>query len=109
MKHEKRNNYIASIYFEKNNIGLAYADISTGEFKICEFNENSLSKLNDTLIRVRPAEIICNSLMLDNLDSITAIKANVLPRFQSYLDYSFEQSNAVETIKKQLKITNIKM
>ena len=104
---ERRNNYIASIYFQKGNIGLAYADISTGEFKVCEFNENSLSKLNDTLIRVRPAEIICNNEMLNNIDAITATKANILPRFQSYLDYSFEQSNAIDTIKKQLNIVNI--
>src|SRR6187402_64830 len=29
---QKRNNYLASLYFEKNSIGIALLDISTGEF-----------------------------------------------------------------------------
>ena len=37
---EKSNNYIISLCKKDNSIGMAYSDISTGEFKISEFNEN---------------------------------------------------------------------
>ncbi len=104
---DKKNNYIVSVYLQKNIVGVAYADISTGEFKICEFTENAYGKLSDTLLRVRPAEIICNDEMFLNKDLVSATKSNTLPRFQSYLDYSFEATNAVNTIKKQLGITTI--
>lgn len=48
------NNYIVSIYFDKK-IGVAFTDISTGEFKVFETNTNNL--LND-LVKLNPAEIL---------------------------------------------------
>ncbi len=34
------NNYLASVFADKNNYGLAFLDISTGEFQISEFSES---------------------------------------------------------------------
>ncbi len=49
------NNYLVALYPEGNSVGLAYADVSTGEFCATEL---ALSDLKNELNRLRPAEII---------------------------------------------------
>ena len=49
------NNYICAIFEEKGKWGLAYADISTGEFKATQGN---LGVVQTELARIKPAEVI---------------------------------------------------
>ncbi len=49
------NNYIAAVYQEGELFGLAYADISTGEFRATELG---IGELKNELIRIRPAELV---------------------------------------------------
>src|SRR5476651_575197 len=53
--HQKSNNYLASLYFEKNSIGIALIDISTGEFLTAQGNSDYIDKL---LQGFSPSEII---------------------------------------------------
>lgn len=58
---EKSNNYIACINVTDNSIGIAYLDITTGEFKACEIKgEEKNKELNDILVRIMPSEILAN-------------------------------------------------
>lgn len=52
---ERKNNYLASIFHE-NNWGLAFLDVSTGEFTI--FENASLDTILTELSRIRPAELV---------------------------------------------------
>ncbi|QQL50812.1 DNA mismatch repair protein MutS [Mucilaginibacter ginkgonis] len=52
---QKRNNYLASIYFEKNSAGVAFLDISTGEFITAQGNLEYVDKL---LQSFAPSEVI---------------------------------------------------
>ncbi|MCJ8209842.1 DNA mismatch repair protein MutS [Mucilaginibacter sp. RS28] len=52
---QKRNNYLASLYFEKNSAGIALIDISTGEFLTAQGNLNYIDKL---LQSFNPSEVI---------------------------------------------------
>ena len=55
----KCDQFIASLYFGKNEIGLSVLDVSTGVFKITQINEdNALSILEDELQKLDPREII---------------------------------------------------
>lgn len=49
------NNFLAGIHFTEENIGIAFLDISTGEFFVAEGNQEYIDKLLQTL---RPAEVI---------------------------------------------------
>jgi DNA mismatch repair protein MutS len=49
------NNFLACIHFAENNLGIAFLDISTGEFFVAEGNTEYIDKLLQTL---KPAEII---------------------------------------------------
>jgi len=55
-----KNNYILSLIIDesKNIFGLAYADITTGEFKITQSNINNLER---EITRIEPVEILCKS------------------------------------------------
>src|SRR5476651_216249 len=53
--HQKSNNYLASLYFEKNSIGIALIDISTGEFLTAQGNSDYIDKL---LQSYSPSEVI---------------------------------------------------
>jgi len=59
MLEEGQNSYIASISLGEHVVGLAYADVSTGEFYLLQLEGNqSAVNLLDELERIRPREII---------------------------------------------------
>lgn len=51
----KENNYLASLYFHKNKAGIAFLDISTGEFKVAE---GSLDYIDLLLSSMNPKELL---------------------------------------------------
>jgi DNA mismatch repair protein MutS len=56
MLKASRNNYLAAVVIAVNHWGLAYADISTGEFLTCEGSD--LEHLTQELMRLQPSEVL---------------------------------------------------
>ncbi|MBE9013543.1 DNA mismatch repair protein MutS [Pseudanabaenaceae cyanobacterium LEGE 13415] len=56
MLNAKRNNFLAAIVIAGTHWGLAYADISTGEFLTTQ--SSSLDQLSSELMRLQPAEVL---------------------------------------------------
>ncbi|MBE9219389.1 DNA mismatch repair protein MutS [Dolichospermum flos-aquae] len=56
MLKASRNNYIAAVVIAVNHWGLAYADISTGEFLTSQ--GSNLDNLTQELMRLQPAEVL---------------------------------------------------
>ena len=52
---KRRNNYLASIYFGKDSLGIAFLDLSTGEFMCAEGSQSYIEKL---LQSFSPSEVI---------------------------------------------------
>ena len=52
---QKSNNYLASVFFEKQVVGISFLDISTGEFLVAQGSVNYIDKL---LQGFKPTEII---------------------------------------------------
>lgn len=57
---EKRHNFLCGIAEIGSLYGVAFADISTGEFVCTEFS-NSWERLEEELIRFRPAEVVVSA------------------------------------------------
>ncbi|MFM1524523.1 MULTISPECIES: DNA mismatch repair protein MutS [Helcococcus] len=59
---ENYNNFIASIFFKDNSVGISYMDITTGEFNTTEIlnKENIERYIIDFISKVNPREIILN-------------------------------------------------
>ncbi len=54
-----RNNYLAAVCLQENHAGIAYLDITTGEFTGTQLElEEGLSAVRAELIRINPAEIL---------------------------------------------------
>ncbi len=55
----ERNNYLAAVVVEGDRIGLAYADLSTGEFAVTEFaGEGAATQAQGELARLQAAEVL---------------------------------------------------
>ncbi len=53
------NNYLACVQVQDNQAGVAYVDISTGEFAVTELNSDDIQiTLRAELTRLHPAEIL---------------------------------------------------
>ncbi|HEY8836012.1 MAG TPA: DNA mismatch repair protein MutS, partial [Chthoniobacterales bacterium] len=51
-----RPNYLGAVYFHEGRFGFAYAELSTGEFRVTEASNSSA--LLDDLARISPAEVL---------------------------------------------------
>ncbi len=51
----KANNFLASVFFDKKKIGIAFVDVSTGEFLVSEGNKEYIDKL---LQNFKPSEVL---------------------------------------------------
>ncbi|MHC1632027.1 MAG: DNA mismatch repair protein MutS [Methanotrichaceae archaeon] len=59
MLEEGANNFLASVVEEKGSLGLAFVDVSTGEFLTTEISDSGTEKkLDSELAKFRPAECI---------------------------------------------------
>ena len=57
MLDEKSNNFLMSIITDGKHAGMAWADVSTGEFYV---SETEISLLRTEILRISPMEIICS-------------------------------------------------
>ena len=53
---QKENNFLASVHIEKNESGVAFLDVSTGEFYLTQGNNEYIDKL---LQSFNPSEVLC--------------------------------------------------
>ena len=60
----RNNNFLASVYLNEEITGIAFADVSTGEFYTAEI---SLGNLIDQLLSFRPKEILVSSTQHDQI------------------------------------------
>ncbi|MBI5754428.1 DNA mismatch repair protein MutS [Candidatus Peregrinibacteria bacterium] len=59
---QKANNFVAAIVADKSCFALAYADVTTGEFRVTELE--NYKKLEEELMRIWPAECILDNELL---------------------------------------------
>jgi len=64
----KRNNYIASVFWAGGTAGVAFSDISTGEFALSQVSKNELDSLLQSL---QPSEILLQKKFKNNLPDVT--------------------------------------
>jgi DNA mismatch repair protein MutS len=87
--HNKVNNYLAAYVLTGKRAGIAYADVTTGEFAATELeNDAAIAELQ----RIAPAEILLPRMSQE-------INSDALPGFTTpYRDDAFEFTNARHTL-----------
>ena len=79
MLDESKNNYIASVFAEKRNIGAAFCDISTGQLLVTQFKDHSFSELKNQLASYSPREILLGGAAKNNKDLNDFISEKISP------------------------------
>lgn len=98
MVEDKENAYIMSIYKQNDTISFAYADISTGEFCVGKNTGNAMSYLNDQIVCVNPAEILCNKQMKEACEQLPVVMRSNCVKFTEYNDWTYGLENAKKEI-----------
>ena len=93
----KRANYLGAVFFDDGVFGFAYADLSTGEFRLMQVAD--ARSLLDELARVSPSELLVSDRQEDQFGEFD--------RALSYDHYAFLPENARFTLCEHLKVKSL--
>lgn len=107
MLEDKKNNYIVSAIISKYQVGLAIADVSTGEFMVSEIQGRSAfdETLNE-LTRLQPAEVLLPAALKDNHDLIKGIK-NHCQAVINYYQHTVDDQAVLKSVEQQFSKESI--
>ena len=99
---EKRNNYLAAVALGSERIGLAYADITTGEFRTTQFDgKQARQQAWEELERLQPAEILISDKAHLTLESAARFT------FSEYPDWHFDHDNAERALLEHFGVASL--
>ena len=104
----KANNYVAAATWNEKSAGLAYADITTGEFRVSEFG--SMQILQDEIKRISPSELV---LPEGKKEEIARTEDLLSERFFpiksiTYLDsYDFNDKTSLERLASHFNVSSL--
>jgi len=93
----KRANYLGAIYADGEAFGFAYADLSTGEFRLTQAQDRQL--LHDEIARVSPAELL--------ISSEQKAQTGEIDRALEYDSYAFLPEQAIFTLCEHFKVKSL--
>lgn len=97
----KANNFLASIYFGKKQIGISFLDISTGEFLTSQGNQEYIDKL---LQNFNPSEILIQKNNRNQFKELFGEKFNVF-----YIeDWVYKEDFATESLNNHFQTNSLK-
>jgi len=111
MLKSNENNYICSIIRQRSGFGIAFADLSTGEFITTEFSMNEkdpLEKLLSVFAQYDPVEIVVPSELKKDERLFLLITDLNDALIKPYDDYIFNYDEAHSLITRHFKVSNLK-
>lgn len=97
----KSNNFLASVYFGKKQLGISFLDISTGEFLTAQGNDEYIDKL---LQNFSPSEILIQKNNKNHFKDVFGEDFNVF-----YLeDWIYQEDYALETLTHHFQTNSLK-
>src|SRR6059036_674034 len=93
----KRANYLSAVYADSGTFGFAYADLSTGEFRITQLKDRQ--SMLDEIARVSPAELLVSSEQQEQIGEID--------RALEYDSYAFLPEQAVFTLCEHFRVKSL--
>jgi len=94
---EKRNNYLAAFVVEGNKAGIAYVDITTGEFAATQISGDDVwQAVGQELERLQPAEVLIGNEGQGTGD--VSLLSSTSYSLSPYDDWRFELGNARQAL-----------
>ena len=108
MLDESKNNFLACICDSKSQIGLCFADISTGSVHVTSFeSKNAQRRIINELGRFMPSEIIINSDVLKLTQVTDFIKSRLNSSCDLLDDDCFDLSKASATLMRHFSVKSL--
>ena len=99
--HSKSNNFLASVYFGKKQIGVSFLDVSTGEFLTAQGNDEYIDKL---LQNFNPSEVLIPKIHKNNFRETFGEEYH-----HFYLeDWIYKEDYAMETLTNHFQTATLK-
>ncbi len=94
------NNYLAAVFYQDNQAGIAYVDISTGEFAATALSgKDILNQIRSEIYRLQPSEI----LWPDSLPQVEGLPGFISP----YESWHFELARCTEHLQDHFEVTTL--
>lgn len=100
---DDKNNYIMCIYEEKRGYGIAYADVSTGDFLTTSFHSSEEKKVIDEIAKLNPAEIIVS----EGFSQKSVVESIFSSKVYVYSPWAFEYANGLKKLCAHFDILNL--
>ncbi len=102
------NNFLASVCIKNNFVGLAYIDVTTGEFRATSFEENKLTEnLSKEFDRCNPKELILPESLKKNSKFMEVLNRLSVASISWYPDWHFNSEKNYEHLIKQFQTVNL--
>ena len=93
----KRANYLGAVYIDNNSYGFAYADLTTGEFRLTQVEDRQ--SLVDELARISPSELLISAEQKEQLGEID--------HALEYDSYAFLPEHATFTLCEHFRVKSL--
>ena len=98
---QKKNNYLASIYFEKNQCGISFLDVSTGDFYV---SQGDIKLIDQLIANFSPNEILISKPSKNKFNELMGNSYNVYPLDDWVYDSAYSHNKLLNHFKtKSLK------
>ncbi len=107
---EKSNNYLAALVIEGNRAGIAYADITTGEFATTQLSGDDVEQMAaEELERLRPAECLIpdTSNLQSPISNLQPPISNLQLQISKYESWRFELGNARQALLDHFEVASL--
>jgi len=95
------NNYLASLVIDDHRAGIAYVDITTGEFAVTEIQEKYIEDLvRSELLRLNPAEILISEGTQFTPDGYSS-------HFTEFPAWRFEEERCLDVLKDHFRVKTL--
>lgn len=104
----RSNNYLVSIGRARGSLGIAYVDVSTGEF--CTFSEplDGAARLRRELFRLSPSEVLVQQSLLDETGIAQVLQERENLIVNRFPDWSYDLGQAADSLKRRFGVASLK-
>ncbi|MGN0301079.1 MAG: DNA mismatch repair protein MutS [Lachnospiraceae bacterium] len=100
-----KNNYLMSVAYCPDRIGMSFVDITTGDYYLTELG--SLNELIDEINKFSPAEIICNEAFLVSGIDVTYLRDRLKIVINAQPPHIYDEERCKNAILKHFKVLSV--
>ena len=102
---ESKNNFLMSVVYTPNKIGISVADVTTGDYYLTEVDD--LKKLNDELMKYEPSEIIHNEAFMVSGFDIEGLRSKYRISVNALEPHMFDDECCKRVLLKHFKVNTL--